>query len=234
MRSPPNGSETALHTCGRLAPETQLSNVRLQPTGTGLMARSTRAVLSSTPLDPHAPRSVVVEVATDDPGSFAMAQALGMYRVEVQFYRDLAPRLTQLATAECHAAVFDEDTGAFTLILQDLSAARPGDVLTPSTPEEINGAINALIALQAPLWSSPELHDLNWLTDTARTHGFFDALSGRSIRSSNGSPAGWSPSMSRSAAASAASRRLGTVLAAAAGDPTRRLPPRQLHVRHHP
>ena len=83
------------------------------------------------------PESVIVKFPTLDAGTRALAQAMQMYELEVRFYRDLLPHLPDVSTPTCHFAELDEATGAFTLVLEDLSSrTRPGDVLEESTDDE--------------------------------------------------------------------------------------------------
>lgn len=149
----------------------RVREVTLEPIGQGVMAQCLRASLT---WDGTGPDSVVVKLASADPGSLAMATALRMYEVEVGFYRDLAPRLADLRVPKVYLAEHDRD--AFTIVAEDLRDHRPGDALTAMTPAELSTAVRELVHLQAPLWDSPELPALGWLSDPQRVHGFFDVL----------------------------------------------------------
>jgi hypothetical protein len=153
-----------------------VSEVVLEPVGGGLMSRSVRARLSYEP--PAAgPASVLVKFPTDDAGSLALASAMNMYALEVRFYSELAPK-TNAPLAKCYLAELSDDAQTFTLVLEDLSAhSRPGDVLTPCSPDEVSAALDALVGLQAPLWNSPWLRELGWLTAPEATAAMFDQMS---------------------------------------------------------
>lgn len=148
-----------------------VAGVELEPVGGGLMARSARATLSYQGGD--GPASVVVKYPTDDEGSFGLAQATRMYELECAFYRDIAPLVTA-RVPRCHLAEHDPESGLFTLVLEDLGAARPGDVLTLSTPDEASAVLGELVGLQAPTWNNARLQELPWLADTTLTLGMFD------------------------------------------------------------
>jgi len=151
-----------------------VTGVELEPVGGGLIARSARATLSYD--GGHGPASVVVKFATDDPGSFGLAQAMRMYELETAFYRDVAPSVTASIPA-CHLARHDPGSGHFTLVLEDLSAhSRPGDVLTPATLDEAATVIAELVGLQAPTWDNAALLELPWLADNALTLQIFDSF----------------------------------------------------------
>ena len=150
--------------------------VDVEPFGTGLIARMARAELTYEDGD-AGPDSVVVKYPTDDEGSLGLALAMGMYELETRFYQDIAPLLTEMNIPECHLAAYDEESGMFTLMLEDLSGrARPGDVLAGASVEECSLALGELVRFQAPLWNSKEMSDLAWLADPSRTIGVFDSL----------------------------------------------------------
>ncbi|MEC9357981.1 MAG: phosphotransferase [Pseudomonadota bacterium] len=150
--------------------------VTLDRIGHGMIARMVRAVLEYD-RETTAPASVVVKFPTDDPGSLQVARAMGLYEQETRFYRDVAPLLAGMSIPACHLAEIDEDTGGFTLVLEDLSGrTRPGDVLTPCTLAECASGLSELVRFQSPLWNSPVVAKLAWLADRRRTHQVFDAL----------------------------------------------------------
>jgi aminoglycoside/choline kinase family phosphotransferase len=154
----------------------RVTDARVESVGAGLMARMVRAELSYDTYT-EAPSSVVVKFPTDDQGSLGLALAMGMYELEVHFYQDIAPLLESISVPNCYLAELDDDSGMFTLVLEDLSArTRPGDVLTAASAEECAAVLAELVKFQAPLWNSDELQRLEWLTDTRRTLGVFDSL----------------------------------------------------------
>jgi len=151
-------------------------DVATEPIGGGLMARMVRARLTyDGPTD--APSAIIVKFPTDDPGSLGVAQSMGLYQLEVGFYRDVAPLLPDLHAPRCYLAEHDGHSGTFTLVLEDLSlTSRPGDVLQESSLDDCAAALTELVALQAPLWSSPALEEIAWLADRTRTLAVFDQL----------------------------------------------------------
>ncbi|EHB59120.1 protein of unknown function DUF227 [Mycolicibacterium rhodesiae JS60] len=153
----------------------RVNHVDLEPVSGGLMARTTRATLGYEDGE-VGPASVVVKYPTDDEGSLGLALAMGMYELEVRFYRDVAPLLTNMSIPRCYLAELESSTGAFTLVLEDLCGSRPGDVLTRCSADECSAVLAELVAFQAPLWNSPATAALDWLADPRRTLGVFDAL----------------------------------------------------------
>jgi hypothetical protein len=164
-----------LNRAGLLA-DSDLASVELEPVGGGVIARMVRATLTySGPTS--APRSVVVKYPTDDPGSYGLAQAMGMYEVETRFYQDVAPLAPEMGQARCYLAQLADDATTFNLVLEDLGGEMSaGDVLTAASADECSRALGELVAFQAPLWNSRKVAELEWLADPRRTIGVFDAM----------------------------------------------------------
>lgn len=160
-----------------LLTESDLTAVDLEPVVGGVIARMVRATLTYAG-PTTAPSSVVVKYPTDDPGSYGLAQAMGMYELETRFYQDVAPLVPNMGLATCYLAQLADNATDFNLILEDLSGtAVAGDVLTAAaSADECSRALGELVAFQAPLWNSPKVAELQWLADPRRTIGVFDAL----------------------------------------------------------
>jgi hypothetical protein len=164
----------------------ELGSARVETTaveqlGGGAFARMLRATLTYD-RPTQAPSSVIVKIPSTDPGSFGMAKAMGMYDLEVSFYRDLAPLVPEMSVPRCFAGESDPESGQFTLVLADLSAvAKPlPNVGMGSTVEDMlaacAAAITELVRFQAPLWNSPQAAKLDWLADPRRAIGMFEAM----------------------------------------------------------
>lgn len=159
-----------------LSEGTKVVDVEVEPVGGGLMARMLRVQLTYDG-ETEAPASVVVKLPTDDQGSLGLALAMSMYELEVRFYRDIAPMVKDMSVPSCYLAEVDEQSGLFTLVLEDLSGrTKPGDVLTASTLDECASALGELVKFQGPLWNSSKVAALDWLADPRRTLGVFDSL----------------------------------------------------------
>lgn len=152
-----------------------VTDVEIDQVGGGAMCRMVRATL--TWAAEGSPESVIVKFPTADAGTRALAQAMRMYELEVRFYRDLLPHLGDVSTPTCLFAELDEATGAFTLVLTDLSGrTRPGDVLEESTSDECNAVLAELAHLQGASWNSPTTAAMAWLADHQRTVEVFDSM----------------------------------------------------------
>ncbi|GAA0617537.1 hypothetical protein GCM10009547_19740 [Sporichthya brevicatena] len=161
--------------------DARVTAVSTEQLGGGAFARMIRASLSYDG-ETTAPASVIVKIPSTDPGSFGMAKAMGMYDLEVSFYRDVAPLVPGMSIPTCYLGESDPTSGLFTLVMADLTgvAAPIPNVGAGSTVEEMleacRAAITELVAFQAPLWNSPQVEKLAWLADPARAIGMFEAM----------------------------------------------------------
>lgn len=69
------------------------------------------------------PLSLIVKISLADSGYLTRRLGLGTYRLEVDFYRVIAPRLGDLVP-HCLLAQADDATGHFVLVMEDLAPAR--------------------------------------------------------------------------------------------------------------
>lgn len=132
------------------------------PVGTGQMADSVRFTLGYDHEELGAPVSVVVKLAAADDTSRATGVALGSYETEVCFYREVAPTV-DISLPRCHFADIDTASGWFTLVLEDLAPAVPGDQLAGCSVDDAALALSELAKLHTPRWGDRTLAELPWL-----------------------------------------------------------------------
>ena len=82
----------------------------------------------------------------------------GGYRKEVAFYLDLAPTVA-VRTPQCWFGAISDDATVFTLLLDDLAPAEPGDQLAGCTPSEAEAAAVNLAGLHGPRWCDATLYE---------------------------------------------------------------------------
>jgi aminoglycoside phosphotransferase (APT) family kinase protein len=158
------------------SPDSTVTDIEIDQVSGGAMCQMVRATLTWNAID-GSPESVIVKFPTSDASTRALAQAMQMYELEVRFYRDLLPHLPDVSTPTCHFAELDEATGAFTLVLEDLSSrTRPGDVLEESTDDECSATLAELAHLQGASWNSPTTAAMPWLAAHERTVQVFDSM----------------------------------------------------------
>jgi Phosphotransferase enzyme family len=145
-----------------------------EPFGVGQAASVIKARLRYDS-DGAGPATAVVKLPSTVQTSRQMAAATGMYRAEVRYYEEVAPRV-DLASPKVHFSAFEEDTNRFTLVIDDLSGrASTGDMLLGATPEQIDLVIGELVKLQAPLWNKDWLTQRDWLRDPTAMQMLFGA-----------------------------------------------------------
>jgi hypothetical protein len=94
--------------------------------------------------------SVVVKRSLEDPTYLTRRLGLGTYRLEVDFYLLIAPRLGDLVPT-CHHADADDETGHFTIVLEDLAPARSGSS-GEGVDDDVLTAVEGLARLHASYW----------------------------------------------------------------------------------
>jgi hypothetical protein len=120
-----------------------------------------------------APKTAILKLPANDPGSRAIGAALGIYAAEVHFYLDIAPTV-RVRAPRAYWGQAEADTGRFTLLIEDVAGAgEPGDMIIGSSPDQAERALRALVDLQAPRWKDPALRALPFLSDAARTRAMF-------------------------------------------------------------
>jgi len=166
---PPGDRMTVLRTSGELSARwlsdvlgiADIAGVTATPIGTGQMSQSYRVAITYSGTQEAAPASVVVKVAAEDPTSRATGQGLGAYMREVQFYRQLAPRIGG-PTAVCHASLIDEE-GWFTIVLEDVGEDAQGDQIGGCSVDQARLAMVALAELHGAVYGDATLGAADWL-----------------------------------------------------------------------
>jgi thiamine kinase-like enzyme len=100
------------------------------------------------------PRAVVVKLANP-----RWTHGTEMHGREVRFYREFAPG-RDLPVPRCYHADYDESTGAFILVLEDVGDARPGHRLDGLDGREADAVINGVADLHKAWWQRDELRTL--------------------------------------------------------------------------
>lgn len=112
--------------------------------------------------DPAVPASLVVKLASPDEKSRATGMALRNYEREVKFYTQVQPTV-DIRVPRCYFADWDQDSGLFALVMEDMAPAEQGDQIKGCTVAEAEVAIDELAKLHAPRWGDETLFDLDWM-----------------------------------------------------------------------
>ena len=143
--------------------------------GDGLVGMNLRLTLDG---DPSLPATVVAKLPSPDPASRGAGVALRNYEREVKFYSQLATTL-DVRAAQCHHAEWDEASGDFVLLLEDLAPCAQGNQLTGCSVDEARAAVFEMAKMHGPRWDDPTLFEYDWLTrrtgpeDTAQLQGLW-------------------------------------------------------------
>jgi hypothetical protein len=146
--------------------------VEQQRIGNGMVADSLRLTLTWD-RETGAPQSVVAKVPAAEEINRVTAAATRTYLLEAAFYRELADSLS-VCRPICHHARYDDVTGNYVVLLEDLAPARAGDQIAGCTVDEAARVIPELAALHGPRWGDPSLLELDWLgrPDEESANGF--------------------------------------------------------------
>jgi hypothetical protein len=164
----------------RLHPGVAVERVRVVEEAhcdTGSASTAARAVLDleyAPGADCGLPGRVVLKTVLVRPGAPS-----AMYQNEVRFYQQLRPELG-IETPRVFASVFDEQSGGFGVIMEDLRlrAARFLNATESMNEPRMRSVLDQLARLHARFWNSPRFaQDLDWLW-TPLSGGFHDFLLG--------------------------------------------------------
>jgi hypothetical protein len=148
--------------------------------GAGMVADAYRLVLTYD-RPGNGPGSIVGKFAADDPVSREYGQRSGLYRNEVLFYQDLAPKLSFAIPTPVYSALADNETD-FILLMEDLTPARAVDQIGGCSRDEAALVVEQIAAMHAGSWKDPKLAGTAWLQNNLRawleiTDGFATSVS---------------------------------------------------------
>lgn len=118
-------------------------------------------VTYSSDTDPAMPKRLVVKIARVG----ANQDHHVLYRNELDFYQRLRPSLS-IETPRCFGGHFDEDSGTFALIMDDLSerGAQFMNNQVGHSSEQVRHLLDVLAPLHAQFWNSPRFdNDMTWV-----------------------------------------------------------------------
>ncbi|WP_345725662.1 phosphotransferase family protein [Qipengyuania proteolytica] len=137
----------------------RVDSVRWEPIGTGQVGDSVRFHLEGAGV----PATLAGKFAAEDQTSRGTAVMFGLYRKEVEFYRQAAPRL-DVRVPRVHFAGLGADGGEFILLFEDMGPARQGDQIRGCGVEDARAAMRQAAAIHAPSWGVGELVEAPWHT----------------------------------------------------------------------
>ncbi len=140
--------------------DADVSGVGSERIGDGLVGLNLRVAIESS--DDAAPASVVVKLPSLDETSRATGVALRNYEREVKFYDRIASTV-DIRVPHCHHGSWDEASGDFVLVLEDMAPAEQGDQVAGCDVDTARAAVVELARLHAPRWGDETLHEHEFL-----------------------------------------------------------------------
>jgi hypothetical protein len=165
----PEAMTHILHQAGVLASERRVLTVVSEPMDGGYLSDLVRLKLAyervrgdDAASATQAPRSVVLKRPARDELPRTVGTVMGMYAREVRFYRWLAPRIS-VRTPRCFVSDLDEETGEFTLLLEDIADVEVHAQDHECPDADVSLALEQAARLHASHWNDPGLADADWL-----------------------------------------------------------------------
>jgi hypothetical protein len=137
-----------------------IDSIELEPiaAGEGFMGQLARVTLHST--DPAVPATVIVKLASSDPGAQFIGQLLRVWEREHLFYAHAAPHM-QIRVPHAYVNLADPPC----LVLEDLAPAVPGDHVAGATLHQAERAVDLIARHHAGWWQHPLLDTFDWMPD---------------------------------------------------------------------
>jgi len=140
--------------------DADVSGLQYDRIGDGLVGLNLRVVIESS--DDGAPASLVIKLPSLDEMSRATGVALRNYEREVKFYDRIASTV-DIRVPHCHHGNWDQATGDFVLVLEDMAPAAQGDQVAGCDIDTARAAVVELARLHAPRWDDTSLHEHEFL-----------------------------------------------------------------------
>ncbi|WP_225207163.1 phosphotransferase family protein [Novosphingobium huizhouense] len=165
--------EDRLRSSGALG-EGRITGVEWVSIGTGQVGDTARFTLTYEP-EGAGPATVAAKFASTDATSRSTAAMFGLYRKEVNFYRELAPNI-DVRTPRTYGSELGEDGADFILLFEDLGPCRGGNQLAGCSIDDARHGIRQAAALHAPTWNAPWLAETPWIQAAEGTQSQMIAL----------------------------------------------------------
>jgi hypothetical protein len=140
--------------------DVDVDSVEHSPVGDGLVGMNLRVEIDGAP---EAPASVVIKMPSLDPTSRASGIGLRNYEREVKFYEQIA-HTVEIRVPHCFHSDWDEETGEFVLVLEDMAPAEQGDQLAGTDTGRARDAVTELAKLHGARWGDETLSEYDWLS----------------------------------------------------------------------
>jgi len=131
-------------------------------TGVGILGELARLHLAYVDGPSAGPATIVAKCQSPAPENQFLAQAMGFYLREVNFYRDISPHLNVRVPASYFADCEPEGL-PFIILIEDITDAYCPDQMKGLTLNEAEKILDTVAVLHAQFWETPQLYELAWL-----------------------------------------------------------------------
>lgn len=142
--------------------KSRVTGLRTEPLGgvEGFMSSVVKADLIYDRKEPDAPLSVVIKIDPESESYREIGEELHVFAREIMFYREVAPGVS-MRLPRIYGSVIDPP--AYAVVMEDLSALRPGDQVRGISEQEALGIAGDIGRLHARYWGSRELDGFRWM-----------------------------------------------------------------------
>ena len=139
-----------------------LEIVSVAPVGTGQVANSLR-ITAREKNNPAAITTYVVKIPSSDKKTRQGALVCGAYLREIRFYEKLAKR-SRISVPKVFHTAYEEESGNFMLLMEDLDPAVQGDQLKGCKLEQAEQAMIEIAKLNGTSWQQEDILAQDWLS----------------------------------------------------------------------
>lgn len=150
--------------------QARVTDIGFEPIGVGLFGDTVRLTIGYDRAEPGAPATLAGKFPAADEQVRANGAAIGLYRIEVNFYQQIA-RQVLVRRPDCPYAEIDTEGGAFGLLLEDMGPARAADQLTGCSRADAEHVLQQAAALHAPRFGDASLAGIGWMNVRYKTYG---------------------------------------------------------------
>ena len=129
--------------------------------GVGILGEVARLHLSYADRS-SGPSTVIAKCQSLFEDNIFIAQMMGFYAREVNFYSELADQLV-MRVPTCHIAEVAAEGAPFVLVMEEVTGATLIDQLVGATKEETERIVKTIAVLHARFWDNDALMALDWL-----------------------------------------------------------------------
>ncbi|MCY4654889.1 MAG: hypothetical protein OXC95_17210, partial [Dehalococcoidia bacterium] len=153
-----------------------IASAEIEPVGAGAgFAGSVyRIRLAHRDADESHARTLIWKTASSDERTRDFLTTLGVYERELRFYQLLADRV-EIAPLT-FISEFDPESGAFCLIIEDLSHKQPGDQIAGCTFEQALEVVSGAARLHSQFWSEEIGSEASWVPTFDGGTGYFERM----------------------------------------------------------